>query len=164
MAKRRAVLALLGITVFASATPTAPNPYPNELQGFRLYAKFLAPLRPGVSSEDAVRQVLGTTSAVKRNGWTIQPFYTAIGGPVSNPTLGPVSDFELTPDAIIPFASVKFPPAFTHCHIGVSEVNLIFDVYEDRFGLAYWLHPEDHRLVTIVYGRKRRPYPPNIVC
>jgi hypothetical protein len=162
--KRRTLLALLCITIFAKATPRPPNPYPNELQGFRFYAKYLAPLRPGISSKEAVRKDLGDTSAVKRDGWTIRQFYSTAGGPVSKPSLESLYDLELTPDAFIRFGAVKFPALFTHCHVGVSEMNITFDVYEDTSGLEYWLHPQDHHLVKIVYGLKRRPYPPGTFC
>jgi hypothetical protein len=158
------LLAALCGKLLMGSTSTTETPYPNELQGFKLYRKFLAPLRPGSSVEEAVRQVLGDTTAVKRNGWTIQPFYTTMGDPVSNSTLGPLSHLELVPDALIPFGAVHFPPAFKHCHVMVSEVNVIFDVYGDRFGLEYWLHPQDHHLIRIVYGSKRRPYPPHTFC
>jgi len=54
---------------------------------------------------------------------------------------------------------VKFPRAFVHCHASVSEINVSFDVYRDKFGLEYWLHEEDSKsgkkgdLFPIVYGR-----------
>ena len=159
-----ALLAVICSLFFINATSRTESLYPNELQGFKFYRKYLAPLRPGVSSKETVRKVLGDTSAVKRNGWTIQQFYTVIGGPLSNPTSGPLFELELIPDAFIPFGAVKFPASFTHCHDSVSEVNITFDVYEDRFGLEYWLHPQDHHLVKIVYGCKRRPYPPHTFC
>jgi len=55
--------------------------------------------------------------------------------------------------------NVKFPRAFVHCHASVSEINVSFDVYRDKFGLEYWLHEEDSKsgkkgdLFPIVYGR-----------
>jgi hypothetical protein len=67
----------------------SPTRYPNELQGFKFYAKYLAPLRPGVSDREEVRRVLGDTAAVKRSGWTIFPTYTTKGGPVYDPGTRP---------------------------------------------------------------------------
>ena len=158
------LLALFCGMASIGATRRSKGPYPNELSGFRFYERYLAPLRPGVSSREAVRRVLGDTATVKRNGWTIQTFYTAKAGPVNNPTLGSLYDVELIPDAFIPFGAVKFPASFTHCHVSVSEINITFDVYGDTSGLEYWLHPQDHHLVQIVYGRQRRPYPPHTIC
>jgi hypothetical protein len=88
-------LALLIVTVLAGAKSTSLNPYPNELRGFKFYAKYLAPLRPGVSSEEAGRRVLGDSAAVQRNSWTIIPTYTAES---NNPTLSPLFEIIVRPD------------------------------------------------------------------
>jgi hypothetical protein len=140
------------------------------LQEFKFYAKYLDPLRPGVSSREEVARVLGDTAPVKRDGWTIIPTYTTKGGPVNNPTLGPLFEIILRPEGVIPMGTVKFPPAFTLCHESESELNITFKVYSDRFGLQYWLHDEDSKLGKkgdlnrIVYGPSRQPFPPNTVC
>jgi hypothetical protein len=140
------------------------------LQGFRLYAKYIAPLQPGLSGRNSVRRVLGDTAAVKRNSWTIIPTYTMKSRPVYNPTLGPVYQIIVKPDGVIPMGAVKFSPAFTHCHSSESEINISFDVYRDGFGLEYWLHAEDSNwgkkgdLYNIVYGELRQSDPPNTIC
>jgi hypothetical protein len=168
--RRAAFLALLIVTILAGATPTSHNPYPNELAGFKFYAKYLAPLRPGVSSKEAVRRVLGDSAPVQRSGWTIIPTYTMKSGPVYNPVVGPLAEIIVRPDGVIPMGAVKFPPLFTHCHEGVTEIDIDFDVYSDRFGLEYWLYEEDSKwgkkadLYRIVYGPRRRPYPPDTIC
>jgi hypothetical protein len=155
---------------FAGARERPHNRYPNELQGFRFYAEYLAPLEPSLSGEEAVRRVLGDSAAVRRNGWTIGTTYSMKSGPVSNPTLGPLAEIILRPEGVIPMAAVKFPPRFAHCHSSVSEINISFDVYSDTSGLQYWLHEEDSKwgkkgdLFRIVYGPKRRPLPSNTVC
>jgi hypothetical protein len=160
---------LFFVTIWAGAEPTSHSRYPNELRGFRFYAKYLAPLRPGVSDEQAVRRVLGDMAAVKRNGWTISPSYTMKGGTAYNSTLGPLAEIMIRPDGVIPMGAVKFPASFTHCHTMVSEINISFDVYSDTFGLQYWLHEEDSQwgkkgdLYGIVYGPSRRPYPTTLV-
>ena len=165
-----ALLAFLFVTILAGAKSISHSPYPNELKGFKFYAKYLAPLRPGVSGEEAVRRVLGDTTAVQRNGWTIITTYAMKSGPVQNPALGPLAEIIVRPGGVIPMGAVKFPPSFTHCHASVSEINISFDVYSDRFGLEYWLHEEDSKwgkkgdLYRIVYGPSRRPYPPNTIC
>src|ERR1700730_16710391 len=53
-----AFLALLFVTILAGAKSTSHSLYPNELKGLKFYAKYLAPFRPGVSREHAVRRVL----------------------------------------------------------------------------------------------------------
>jgi hypothetical protein len=165
-----AFCALVVVASFASAGDRPHNSYPNELPEFNFYEKYLAPLRPGVSGEQAVRRVLGDTAAVKRDGWTIFTTYAVKSGPVYNPVLGPLDEIAVRPDGVLPMAAVKFPRPFTHCHASVSEINISFDVYSDRLGLEYWLHEEDSKLgkkgelYQIVYGPSRRPYPPNTIC
>ena len=57
---------------------------------------------------------------------------------------------------------VTFPAVFTRSSGGISEVNVICDVYSDSFGLQYWLYAEDSAvgkkgdLMEIVYGPARR--------
>jgi hypothetical protein len=155
---------------FAGAGDSPNSRYPNELQGFKFYSKYLAPLQPGLSGRDAVRRILGDTAAVKRTGWRILPSYTTSGGPVYNPTLGPLYQISLRPEGAIPMAGVRFPPQFDHCHSSLSEINISFDVYSDTSGLEYWLHEEDSKsgrkgdLFQIVYGPKRKPFAPNTIC
>jgi hypothetical protein len=165
-----ACCAFVFATSFAGAGDRPHTRYPNELQGFRFYSKYLAPLQPGLSGEDAVRRVFGDTAAVKRNGWSMIPTYTMKSGPVYNPTLRPLYQIIVRPDGVIPMGAVKFSEAFTLCHDSLSEINIGFDVYSDRFGLEYWLHEEDSEwgkkgdLYGIIYGERRRPYPPNTIC
>jgi hypothetical protein len=156
------VLALCAFTVVASAGSTSDNRYPNELKGFRFYAKYLTPLRPGTSSNEAVRRVLGDTAAIERDGWRIVPTYSA--------EHERLAEIVVIPEGVIPFAAVRFPASFAHCHESVSEINISFDVYNDTSGLEYWLHEEDSNwgkkgdLYRIVYGPRRRPYPVGMIC
>jgi hypothetical protein len=165
-----AFCAFVVVASFASAGYKPHNRYPNELHGFRFYAEYLAPLEPGLSGEEAVRRVLNDIAAVRRNGWTISTTYATKGGPVYNPTLGPLAEIILRPDDVIPMAAVKFPPRFAHCHSSLSEFNISFDVYSDTSGLQYWLQGEDSKwgkkgdLFQIAYGPKRKPFPPNMIC
>jgi hypothetical protein len=61
--------------------------------------------------------------------------------------------------------AVKFTGAFTHGHNSLSEINIGFDVYSDRFGLEYWLHEENSEwgkkgdLYWIVYGASHASLP-----
>jgi hypothetical protein len=160
----------MSLTLLANTGGEVLPRYPHELKGFQFYGKYLAPLRPGFSDRETVRRVLGDTAAVHRNGWTIYTYYESKGGPVSNPRLGPLAEIALSPDGVIRMGAVKFPKSFDHCHASVSEINISFDVYSDTSGLEYWLHEEDSKsgkkgdLYQIVYGPKRRAYPPNTFC
>jgi hypothetical protein len=164
-----AFAAVMFVTIMAGAK-SSDNPYPNELKGFEFSGKYLATLRPGISSENAVRNVLGDTAAVQRNGWTISTSYAVKSGPVSYPALGPLAEIIFRPDGIIPMGAVKFPPSFSHCHASVSEINISFDVYSDKFGLEYWLHEENSKwgrkgdLYRIVYGPMKRHFDPEQIC
>ena len=167
--RRRVLLfTFLFVTILAASTPNGL--YPNELGGFTLYAKYLAPLRPGVSNKEAVRRVLGDTAAVKRNGWTIIPTYAGKSGAEYNPSTAPLAEIIVRPDGVIPMGGVKFPASFAHCHTSESEINISFDVYNDRFGLEYWLHEEDSKwgkkgdLYRIVYGPRKRQFRPDQIC
>jgi hypothetical protein len=165
-----AFLAFLFVTILAGAASTYHSPYPNELQGFKFYAKYLAPLRPRVSGEAAVRRVLGDRAPSHRDGWAIIPSYTMKSGPAYKPTLGLLAEIIVRPDGVIPMGAVTFPATFAHCHNSLSEFNISFDVYKDRSGLEYWLQEEDSKwgkkgnLFRIVYGPSMRPYPPNTIC
>ena len=165
-----ALCASLLATAMAGAGDRSHTRYPNELEGFRFYAKYLSPLEPGVSGTEAVRRVLGDTAAVRRHGWTMGTTYTTRGGPIYNPTLGPLAEIIVRPDAVIPMGAVNFSSSFDHCHASVSEINISFDVYGDRFGLEYWLHEEDSQwgkkgdLYRIVYGPRTRRHSRNTIC
>ncbi len=135
--------------------PAAPSyPYPNEFQGFNFYAKYLAPLRPGISENAAVTRVLGDGS--KLLGWKMVATYGTRRGPGYVP--GPLAEIVLTPEGVIPMAAVRFPATFTHCRVIGGEKNLWFDVYRDGSGLEYWLYEQDSPwgqkgdLYRIVYG------------
>jgi len=104
-----AFAAVIFVTILAGAK-SSDSPYPNELKGFEFYAKYLAPLRPGISSENAARKVLGDTAAVQRNGWTINTSYAVKSGPVYYPALGPLAEIIVRPDGVVPMGAVKFPP------------------------------------------------------
>jgi hypothetical protein len=58
---------------------------------------------------------------------------------------------------------MKFPAAFKHNLGTVSEINVICDVYSDKYGLQYWVLAEDSAegkkgyLLQIVYGPAGKP-------
>ncbi len=163
---RRSFIAILLLSALLCAqtgprATTRTKRYPNELPGLMFYAKYLIPLQPGVSDSNAVRQTLGDTATVNRDGWRITPRFTEEG------TLFQIS---LRPEHVITMATVKFPAVFKHCHSSVSEFNIAFDVYSDSSGLEYWLHQADSKwgkkgdLWEIVYANPGKPDPPNTFC
>ncbi len=134
-------------------------PYPNELGGFKFYSKYLAPLLPGVSDARNARCLL---DRVRILGWKVGATYSYKSGAGYNPTLGPLYQIALRPDGIIPMHSGSFPSAFKQHQTCLSELNICFEVYADRFGLEYWLHQADSKwgstgdLYRVVYGPKDR--------
>ncbi len=136
-----------------SAAASFP-PYRNELQGFNFYAKYLAPLHPGISQSAAVVRVLGDGG--KLPGWKMVATYGA--RPSHGSALGPLAEIIVNPEGVIPMAAVRFPATFTHCRAVGGERNALFDVYRDGSGLEYWLYATDSNwgnkgdLYRIVYG------------
>ena len=114
--------------------------------------------------------MLGDMAAVKRSGWRITPTYTTKSGPAYNSTLGSLHEIIVRPGGVIPMGAVKFSAEFRHCHSFLTEINISFDIYRDRFGLEYWLHKEDSKwgkkgdLYWTVYGERRPPDLPNTIC
>jgi hypothetical protein len=53
-----AAIGWLAIVVSSAVGQVTPNPYPNEIKWLRFYVRYLAPLRPHVSNDDQVAQVL----------------------------------------------------------------------------------------------------------
>ena len=151
-------LLLLLLTTSAYTKDKSHNPYPNELQGFKLYAKYLAPLRPYVSDHASVVRVLGQDGRLELSGWKIWAYFASNRGLVSNPSLRLLAEITIKPKQRVSMLSMKFPAAFTHGLGGISETNISCDVYSDNFGLHYWLLAEDSKwgnkddLVQIVYG------------
>jgi hypothetical protein len=118
-----------------------PNPYPNELSRLKFYSKYLYPLIPGQSVRSDVVKVLGTDEPVELDQWRIVPEYTFPMTPSHGqfPIIR-LSGILITPKARVSMAGVKFPPAFTRRNGDISDASGgPFDVYVDRFGLAYWV-------------------------
>ena len=138
----------------AAKTALSRNPYPNELPGFKFYAKYLAQLRPYVSGRTLVVHVLGSDQGIELRRWRIRPLFEDITGRLAS--------VSIRPKQRVSMQDMKFPAAFTHSLGGVSEVNVTCDVYSDSFGLQYWLVAEDSTvgrkgdLMEIVYGPSRR--------
>jgi hypothetical protein len=167
MRKFIAVLMLLSLTIPTHAKLAPRNPFPNELNGFEFYVKYLAPLRPYASDHASVVHVLGSDQGMAVSGWRISPLCVGKDNKVnSHPWVhdvtGRLASIEIIPKQRVPMLGVKFPPAFTHSLGSVSEINLTCDVYSDDFGLQYWLYAEDSvigkkgDLMKIEYGPSDR--------
>jgi hypothetical protein len=133
------------------------NPYPNELPGFKLYEKYIAPLRPGVSvHQDAVAK-FGTDQRVEVGGWVIATSWRVNWAiPLATPPVDRLGDVTLVPKAFIPMSRVKFSKAFEHAHGDSADVDIgcPCDVYQDLHYLSYWVGRQ-RQLVQIVYGSAR---------
>jgi hypothetical protein len=159
--RRFLVTVVLTSVLMAASFPvraTKPsNPYPNELPGFKFYAKYLYPLRPLHSVSAQVVTVLGSDGIVEAGRWWILPSFVVEFG--SQVAVNRLHSVTITPRERVSMREVKFPAAFTHVMGGVSEAHACScDVYVDRFGLQYWLYQEDYNtdkkgdLFQIVYG------------
>jgi hypothetical protein len=115
---------------------------------------YLSPLRPYVSDEAAVIQVLGVDQGKTVDGWRLWPLYVGDAGPAK----GRLAEVQVIPQKRVSMRSVKFPVAFRHSSGFLSEINVACDVYSDNHGLQYWLYTEDSDvakkgdLMHIVYG------------
>ena len=160
------MLFLLALSASAK-TPRSRNPYPNELPGFKFYRKHLAPLRPYLSDRAQVERVLGPSQRIDVGKWRIWASSVGEGSTIgghawAHNIVGRLASVDIRPLERVSMLGVKFPAAFTHSVGGVSEINVSCDVYEDRFGLEYWLYAEDSGaekkgdLMHIVYGPSER--------
>jgi len=143
------------------------NPYPNELPGFKFYVKRLAPLRPYDSDRTLVLRVLGSDQGTEWDRWRMRIFWVGEGNTVNEHAwahniTGRLASLNIKPKQPVSMQGVKFPAAFSHLLGGVSEINVSCDVYEDSFGLQYWLYSGDSSvgkngdLLEIVYGPSKR--------
>jgi hypothetical protein len=136
------LLTIVVLIPVAMATPfsvrgTNPsNPYPNELPGFKFYAKYLYPLHPLGSVRAEVVMVLGSDQRIEAGKWWISSAFSV--------SIDRLSFITITPRQRVSMLGVKFPVAFTHSLGGVSESGgCSCDVYSDKFGLQYWLNADD---------------------
>lgn len=148
---------LLAVDLNAATT----NPYPNEIKGYSFYAQYLAPLRPHQSDAKQVVQVLGSDQGLELKNWTVSALYSYSEDFITcshGPRNDPLDAIVIRPKHRVSLRRLKFPPAFSHSYGGVSEINVICDVYTDRFGLEYWVVSGDFPpykkgdLLQIKYG------------
>lgn len=164
MLKRIAVL-LAGILFVNDLLAATPNPYPNEVKGLRFYTQYLSPLKPLQSNTEQVEQVLGSDHLMELKDWRIGAYYSCgdedfltCSHRVGNQLLNFI---EITPKHTVSMLHVKFPTTFSISYGGVSEINVTCKIYEDKFGLQYWVVSSDfpsHKngeLLMIRYGPNR---------
>jgi hypothetical protein len=131
------------------------NPYPNELSGYKFYSQYMAPLLPKVSDHALVAKVLGSDKGLQVGNWRLCPYFE---GNIS----GTLALIEVTPKHRVRMRRAKFSTQFEHRLGAASEINLIFDIYADSFGLEYWIHKDDSAIAKrgdlwqIRYGPSQR--------
>jgi len=161
---KRAAVLLVGTLVASDLLAATPNPYPNEIKGLRLYARFLAPLQPLRSDAKQVVQVLGSDQGLDLKDWRIVALYSCpedVHTCSSGRRNDPLDTIEITPKHRVSFRHIKVPAEFSHSYGGVSEINVSCDVYSDDFGLEYWVVSGDCKsyrkgdLLIIRYGAGR---------
>ncbi len=132
---------LAGMILAADLNAAATNPYPNEIEGFKFYERYLAPLLPHQSDAKQVIQVLGSDQGLELKDWKVGAYYSCPeeSGSCPHGPLGPLYSIEVTPKRRVSLRHFKFPMAFSHSYGGVSEINITCDVYSDKFGLQYWI-------------------------
>jgi hypothetical protein len=155
---------LLCIRAEADWVAVTKNPYPNELQGLKLYARYLAPLIPLQSERMQVVQVLGSNEDIDSKDWKVTVLYSCTDDSLSC-THGPRNDLvgsiEMFPKHRVSFLQIKMPLVFCRSVGGVSEINVACDIYSDDFGLEYWVvsgNSPSHKngdLLMIRYGPTR---------
>jgi hypothetical protein len=157
------VIPILMATSFSAKGAKSSNPYPNELPGFKFYAKYLYPLRPSESSRTQVVKVLGSDGLVEVGEWEITSGYLAeIPRPNGGDDHNRLAGILIKPKKRVSMLGIKFPAAFSHHMAEITEdEGGAFDVYSDRFGLAYWIRGgntiagENGDLLQIEYGPPR---------
>ena len=155
---------LLCIRAESDGVAVTKNPYPHELQGLKLYARYLAPLIPLQSDRMKVVQVLGSNEDIDLKNWKVTVLYSCKDDPLAC-THGPRNDLvgaiEMVPKHRVSFRQIKMPLVFSRSVGGVSEINVACDIYSDDFGLEYWVvsgNSPSHKngdLLMIRYGPTR---------
>jgi hypothetical protein len=143
--KRIAILSVELLISFDLVAAT-PKPYPNELNGMRFYACYLAPLCPLRSDTKQVEQVLGSDQRLQSKDWKIAVLYSCKEDALTcshGPRNDPLDTIVITPNHRVSMSHVKFPPAFAVSYGGVSEINVTCAIFSDAFGLEYWVVSSD---------------------
>lgn len=138
---------LFGVLLAWNLAAACPEPYPNEIDGLRFYAPYLAPLRPGHSDTKEVVRVLGSDQGLDLNDWRIHVYFSCKGDVSTcthEPYNRPLDSIKITPKRRIRFNSFRLPEGFSYSSGTVSEINIACNVYSDDSGLEYWVVARGH--------------------
>jgi hypothetical protein len=128
------------------SAPSAPaGEYPNELDGFKLYAKYCADLEPMRSTVADVKKVLGNPIEDKsakyvlwyeKDDWKILVYIYPDNGEHPSRLAGKmVESIDFIPAKPVSFKAVTFSKAFNKARVLAADAR--WDEYYDAFGLVY---------------------------
>ena len=134
---------LAAIILLAFSSCAFGNPYPNELDNFKLYEKYCGSLEPLKSTADDVKAVLGEPLVEKssksvlwyeKDSWKILVYLYPDNGDYPKYVVGKIQSIDFIPAIPLAFGRIDFSPAFAESHI-ISEIQ--WNEYCDAHGLAY---------------------------
>ena len=144
-------LGLLAVLLFASSGFAAE--YPNELEGFALYAKYCSGLEPMKSTVADVKKVLGNPVDDKsgrlllwfeKEGWKILVYIYPDNGEYPSYLAGKVvQSVDFISAKPVSFATIEFPTAFNKADIRAADAT--WDEYCDAHGLVYQVYTSKTR-------------------
>lgn len=139
-------IGLLGVVLLASTGMAAE--YPNELEGFKLFAKYCSGLTPMKSTVADVKKVLGKPLEDKsgkfvlwfeKDGWKILVYIYPENGEYPAHLAGKVVEsIDFISVKPISFAAVTIPKAFNKTDISAADAR--WDEHYDAYGLAYEIY------------------------
>jgi hypothetical protein len=149
------------IVLLAASTGFAAE-YPNELEGFKLYAKYCSGLEPMKSTVADVKKVLGNPLENKsgkfvlwfeKDGWQILVYLYPDNGEYPSHLAGKVVEsIDFISVKPVSFAAIKFPKAFNKADIRAADAR--WDEYYDAFGLVYEVYKSS---IAYAVGRHGTP-------
>ena len=150
------ILDLIAVLLFVPSVFAAE--YPNELEGFKLYAKFCSGLEPMKSTVADVKKVLGNPMEDKsgkfvlwfeKDGWQILVYIYPDNGEYPSHLAGKVVEsIDFVSVKPVSFAAIKFPKAFNKAAYQHEEE------YYDAYGLAYKVYTSS---IAYAVGRHGTP-------
>jgi len=133
------------LIVMLAASSAFSAEYPNELDGFKLYAKYCSGLEPMKSTVADVKKVLGEPVKDKsgkfvlwfeKDDWEILVYIYPDNGEYPSYLAGKVVEsIDFISVKPVYFAAVKFPRAFNKADIRAADAR--WDEYYDAYGLVY---------------------------
>ena len=128
-----------------SASSVFAAEYPNELEGYKLYARYCSYLEPMKSTVADVKKVLGNPMEGKsgkfvlwfeKDGWQILVYIYPDNGEYPSHLAGKVVEsIDFISVKPVAFGEVKFSKAFNK--IDTRAADACWDEYYDAYGLVY---------------------------